>query len=224
MSNFSANNFKLAPKTHTQELIEILAGFVKCYQVMIDNKIVVANNENIIRDKFLSKEYGLKNTQFKKEVGLTSYFFDKETSEDSGGIADIRVLSQNSFSDDNAYYLIECKRLDNTNTKGVSGLNAEYIKNGIMRFTSNWYSTYYELNGMIGFVVEEMNIDNNVNDINQLLLNPKFNDANTVENLISQENLSDFPYYYQSKHEDSKKEKINIHHLMFDFSNNIDLK
>ena len=44
-------------------------------------------------------------------------------------------------------------------------------KEGIKRFTIDQYSAYYGVNGMIGFVIEKMNIDNNINNINQLLEN-----------------------------------------------------
>lgn len=218
MCNLDASGFQFAETIYEIKFQRVLFGFIKCYQLMLLTKVSVPNNENEIRDMFLSKEY-LKGKSFKEKQELDSYLFDKETSEDSGGIADIRVLPINPLRDDDAYYLIECKRLNDRNTDGKSGLNGEYIKNGIMRFTSNKYSAYYGISGMIGFVVEKMDICNNTSKINTLL-NSKFKNANTIDEL-TKKSLNKFPYCYQSKHKDSQEKTIDIYHLMLDFSDNI---
>ena len=78
----------------------------------------------------------MKNSQYKHTHSpLNDFYFDKEVPEQDGR-ADIKVLTRNCFEDDDAYYIIECKRLDNINTTGIAGLNAEYIKNGICRFVT----------------------------------------------------------------------------------------
>jgi len=129
------------------------------------------------------------------------------------------VISPNSFADTSAYYIIECKRLDSENTNGISGLNGEYIKEGICRFTSGLYTTYYKTNGMIGFVVEAIDIDKNITSINTLL-SESFPQANTTQ-LISHRLITNgFDFSYYSMH-NKDNEEIIIYHLMFDFQNNI---
>lgn len=86
------------------------------------------------------------------------------------GRIDIRVMPVNPFISDDAYYILECKRLDAKRQTGTSGLNAEYISEGICRFVSEKYSSYYKVNGMIGFVIEPMDLQDNVASINTLLL------------------------------------------------------
>ena len=61
-------------------------------------------------------------------IGLTERYH-------SNGRIDIRIIAKNDFEIDDAYYTIECKRLDNQNLLGETGLNAKYVKEGIKRFT-----------------------------------------------------------------------------------------
>ena len=194
----------------------ILAGIVITYSCIIASKTKIPlNDENKIRDIFLSKEY-LKGQRFKAEYPpLANYHFDKETVE-NGGRADIRVLQVKPYKDDDAYYVIECKRLNNVNQNGKTGLNGEYISNGIARFVSEKYPMYENTSGMIGFVVSKMNIHENVNCINQLLQSV-FTQINTEKELTKKQITLDFEYSYYSNHKVGKSTKT-IYHLMFDFS------
>ena len=115
---------------------------------------------------------------------------------------------------------MECKRLDNINTTGTTGLNAEYIKNGIIRFTSKYYSSFYRVNGMIGFVVTPLDIHANTDCINTLL-ETSFNEANTNRKITQANFIDGFEYHYSSSHSDSDNVPLDIYHLMFDFSGNI---
>ena len=110
--------------------------------------------------------------------------------------------------------------MDNKNLNGTTGLNAKYIKNGIMRFLTGKYSTNKKLNGMIGFVVESMNINSNITNINTLLKN-KFPNTNTETFLTTLNFIKDFQHQYFSIHRDLKANKIKLYHLMFDFSANL---
>jgi len=193
----------------------ILTGIVVAYSCIIATKTEVPlNNENAIRDIFLSKEY-LKGQKFKsKYPPLVNYHFDKETVE-NGGRADIRVLQVKPYKDDYAYYVIECKRLDNINQNGETGLNGEYISNGIARFVSEKYPMYKNTSGMIGFVVSKMDIHKNVDCINHLLQNT-FTQINTKKKLTKKQITPNFEYSYYSNHKVGKSIKT-IYHLMFDF-------
>jgi hypothetical protein len=189
--------------------------------MMIDNGNTVPNKEDKIRD-ILYNRY-LNDNKVRNQIGL--YFnIACEPAEyingECSGYVDLRIFSRNSLTDTSAYYIIECKRLNNQNLNGTTGLNAEYIKNGIMRFVSGQYSTNKYLNGMIGFVVEQLDIDANITNINTLL-QKKFSDANTITFLTFINFIEDFKYQYCSVHRDIKNKKIKLYHLMFDFSKNI---
>jgi hypothetical protein len=197
------------------EFENILAGIIITYSCIIATKTKVPlNDENVIRDIFLSTEY-LKNIDFRKaHPPLANYHFDKETSENKGR-ADIRILQVKDYIDDDAYYIIECKRLNEKRK-----LNKEYISNGIARFTNEKkYQFYNNTAGMIGFVVSKINIRENVGFINHLLQNT-FTEINTEKRLTKKEITSDFEYSYYSNHKVGNTAKI-IYHLMFDFSDNI---
>ena len=221
MDNLEANNFQPASKFYSTEFGKILIGIIKCYWLILKNKnSVPSNDENKIRDIFLSKEY-LKNRKIKNQLNLLEYRFDREISEDhSNGRIDIRIIAKNDFEIDEAYYTIECKRLDNQNLLGETGLNAKYVKEGIKRFTIDQYSAYYGVNGMIGFVIEKMNIDNNINNINQLLENQS-PQITTIKKLQFIRLIEKFKHSYCSNHENINKKNITLYHLMFDLSENL---
>lgn len=201
------------------ELQDILIKIICCYRMMLTDKVKVANNENLIRDELLIKY--LKNNEIRNKMQLTKYLFDREVPEDNTkGRTDIKVQTINTFLDQSAYYIIECKRLDNQNLNGKTGLNAEYIRNGIMRFVSGQYTTNKYLNGMIGFVVEQLNISVNIININKLL-KENFSDAKTRTYLTSLNFINDFKYQYYSIHKDIKDNEFKLYHLMFDFSANM---
>ncbi|MDR2065124.1 MAG: hypothetical protein LBP85_05380 [Prevotellaceae bacterium] len=199
---------------------DILAGIIIAYSCIIATKTKAPlNDENAIRDIFLSKKY-LKNIDFRKaNPPLANYHFDKETSENKGR-ADIRILQVNPYKDDDAYYIIECKRLDNVNQNGETGLNGKYISNGIARFTNeNKYQFHSHTAGMMGFVVSKMGIHENVDFINHLLQNT-FTEISTEKELTKKQIKSDFEYSYYSCHKAGESTNI-IYHLMLDFSENI---
>jgi len=219
MSNqvLNATPFEYSISYFNTTFEDILAGIVIVYSCIIaSNTKVSLNDENAIRDIFLSKEY-LKKQKFRaKYPPLANYHFDKETVE-NGGRADIRVLQVKPYKDDDAYYVIECKRLDNVNQNGKTGLNGEYISNGIARFTNEKkYQFYNDTAGMIGFVISKMDIHENIDCINRLLQNT-FNQINTEKELTKKQITSDFEYSYYSNHKVENSTKT-IYHLMFDFS------
>lgn len=199
----------------------ILSKITLCYTLLKLKNPILENKENKIRDMILLNY--LKNNEVRKKLDLTNWQFDREVPEDTTvGRVDIRVISFDTFEIQEAYYIIECKRLDNVNTDGDTGLNAEYIKEGISRFTTKYYASYYRVNGMIGFIVEKMNIHLNTNKINKLL--KKFGKPITNEYLTKSDFIDSFDYQYCSTHLDDDSEELKIYHLMFEFSNNIAVK
>jgi hypothetical protein len=211
--------FEYKKSCFNAEFENILIGIIACYYCITATKTrIPPNNENLIRDIMLFQYLKIK--KFKDEhPPLYRYQFDKETIENSGR-ADIRILNVNPYIDDYSYYIIECKRLDNDNPKGKTGLNGEYISDGIARFvTENKYPFYNHTAGMIGFVVSKMDIHRNVGFINQLLQNT-FTDINTERELTHKQITTDFDYSYFSQHKVDNSTRT-IYHLMFDFTNNI---
>ncbi|MBF8276628.1 MAG: hypothetical protein HW390_1701 [Candidatus Brocadiaceae bacterium] len=219
LSKLDPSTFQESAGFRDAEFQDVLTKIVYCYRLMLSNNVRVANDENEIRDELL-KNY-LKNNEIRNQLELTVYLFDREVPEDkTKGRTDIKVQTRNTFVDTSAYYIIECKRLDNQNLKGKSGMNAEYIREGIMRFVGGSYSTNKLLNGMIGFVVERMDINANVTNINHLLKD-RFSEANTETVLTALNFIRDFQYQYYSLHKDNDNNKIKLYHLMFDFSKNV---
>lgn len=217
-TELNASGYEYNDIFYNAEFEEILSKVIACYNLMVFDKIMLSNDENKIRD-ILYLNY-LNDNSIRVKIGLKDYYFDRETFEDrTKGRTDIRVLSFYSFQDTSAYYIIECKRLDSTNTTGTTGLNAKYIEKGICRFASKQYSTFYKTNGMIGFVVESIDIHKNVTSIN-ILLNASFAQANTIRILSNRTIIKGFEYSYHSTHSIDAEEII-IYHLMFDFSKNI---
>ncbi len=222
-----ASGFEDSELFWRNEFFSILNGVITCYNRLVSSGIVFNKNikENDIRDRMLDGY--LKKQAFKESnYNLQFFHFDAEAKEDHGK-TDIRILPIKNYVNDNAYYIIECKLLKSINPKGISGLNAKYVKDGICRFTTNYYSSYYSLNGMIGFVIDNMNIDENVKNINFLLDKDFVNDKKRTVNArplryIAKVPLtSDFEFSYSSSHQVDEQKTIDLFHLMFNFSNNI---
>jgi len=194
--NLDATPFNLAVNNYQSELQELMEKIFLCYETMLTDKVELPkNDENKIRD-VLVFQY-LNNNELRQKFGLISFLFDPEVPVNSGR-SDIKVQTKDTFLDTNAFYIIECKRLD-----GNSALNNAYVKNGIDRFTTNYKSENYEyyypsnggINGMIGFVIKNINIDNNMQKIGNFF--------NTIEN----------HKLYNSNHENCK-----LFHLMINIS------
>lgn len=118
------------------------------------------NDENKIRSIIL-EEY-LDDDKIRKSNRMSSYRFFPENMENYSGIGtflgrtDIKIILKSDFKEKNAYYIVECKRIDGTET-----LNKKYVKDGVGRFVRKKYSSYYGRNIMLGFVVKRINISDN---------------------------------------------------------------
>lgn len=73
------------------------------------------------------------------------------------------IMLETDFTNYSAYYLIECKRVD-----GKADLNKKYVNKGIMRFTTQYYSSHYGENIMLGFVVKQVDLTENSQKIEKL--------------------------------------------------------
>ena len=224
--DFRATAFEYSHQRRDTYFETILKVCVEVFRLIISTT-KVPNDENMIRDEFMKY---LQDVNFKKQYELKNLKFDSETKENNGR-ADIRVLpTKNEYIDDDEYYLIECKRLDNKRLKGKSGLNAEYVKNGICRFVNNnYYSSFFGCNAMFGFVIAPVNIPSDIiGNINTLMSSSFLNDKKQVVNAnatrkLTYENFANtYPYSYISQHKYSASgNSINLYHLIFDFSNHL---
>lgn len=218
-NSLDASGFKGSVPFYKGEFEELLSKLIACYRLMIDNQTILENDENKIRDVLLW-EY-LQNDHMRDRIGLAKWHFEGEVPENRNvGRTDIKVISEDTFKKQEAYYILECKRLNKTNTTGKTGLNAKYIKNGICRFTSNYYKSYHRVNGMIGFVTEELDIHDNVSRIDKLL-SSSFKEANTVKQITKDSFIMGFDYHYHSIHLCDTNGELKIYHLMFDFNRNM---
>ncbi len=215
-SELNASTYKYSSVYYNAEFEYILSKIVACYLLMLKEKVGVCDDENKIRDIIVNNY--LKKRYYKQLFNLTNYLFDSETPENKGRI-DIRIMPINPFKDDEAYYIIECKRLDASNPMGTSGLNGEYISEGICRFTSSKYSCYYKTNGMIAFIVQPINIQENIDCLNYIIKTSSF-PSHTIQNIQQRKIVNHFDYSYYSIHRVNNS-KITIYHLMLDFSKNI---
>lgn len=143
-------------------ILDICALIVKDYE---ERQLKLPNDENKIRSIML-EEYMNKQ---KAAHGMSGYKFELEVPENYAGSGqhigrvDIRILLKNDFEKDDAYYIIECKRID-----GSSDLNKKYVKEGVARFVTEKYSSYYGRNIMLGFVVKKIDISSNVKLIEEI--------------------------------------------------------
>lgn len=213
-------NFRYASALRKGRLLFILCE-INSVADLIKQKEQLPNDENAITQRIVE---WLQNNDYRRaRTELLNYYFEREAPENSGRV-DIKVMiNQESFVDTRAYYTIECKRLDTKHQNGLSGLNAEYIKNGICRFVrDDYYTSYFGESGMLGFVVEAMNIAANVDCINLLLNNNYIAqdgahvNANAIASL-TKDIFQGVPYCW-SKHRKEDGSELILLHLFLDFS------
>ncbi|WP_264565864.1 hypothetical protein [Flavobacterium sp. N3904] len=207
MGKLDASNFKFLDFYKDEVFEFILNQIYNCYNKMLCDYTTIDNNENLIRNG-LYKNY-LENNLIREELGLTPYLFDTEVelfnddNDSVKGRTDIKVYNAiERTKNTNAYYIIECKRIDGSNE-----LNKKYIENGINRFVENEkYPSFKKVNGMIGFVVNSIDIEKNTKCFSDL----KFHQF-----------INDYKYSYVSNHTTTKSNNLTLYHLMLDFSSKI---
>lgn len=218
-NELSAAGFSFNRQIYLGEFEILLSKITSCYHLMVQDKVQLPNDENKIRN-ILVNQY-INDSKIKRLLEIAYFIFPEVPETESIGRTDIRIQKPDSFYNQNeAYYIIECKRLDNKAKRGISGLNAKYISNGICRFTSNFYTSQYGVNALIGFVVEPMDIHKNADEINFLLQN-HFPQANTKILLTQEYFIPDFAYHYHSEHLCDDNKEIKLYHLMYNFCTQI---
>lgn len=205
------DNFLYSQKIYEIAFYKILMYIIKAYKLLVEENVQVENNENRIRD-ILVEDY-LNDNVKREQLGIEHVTFNREAAENMDkGFVDIKVQTMISLNEPQAYYIFECKRLD-----GNKGLNEKYIKDGIMRFVSEKYSSYYGLNGMIGFEVETFDTPDNVEEINQSVFS-KYPEAAFIEKIYPVTIIENFRYCFISTHKTVSLNRVELYHLMLDFS------
>lgn len=193
-------------------LNHIIKKMIECFDLMRQdcerNSVKIANNEICIRDYFYCNY--LNNDSVMRAVGMDNFMFIPEVPENYVnnrpiGRADLQVFSTERFRYHDRYFIIECKRVD-----GKLTLDREYIDKGIRRFvgTSPKYTSFYKVNGMMGFMVKEFDINKNIDCINQLL-KIDYPDIHVHEYL----HIGSTPNTYISSHGKTVNERILLIHV-----------
>jgi len=188
----------------------ILTQIYRCYEKMLVDYEFVENNENKIKNR-LFKDY-LDNQDIKEELELTEFLFATENASlddnyNEKGYADIQVYDLLKYKKDTqAYYVIECKRLDDINPNYQNSLNNKYIKEGIQRYIDEKYKTNFSINGMLAFVVKMNDIEINCQHF------ADFTPYKFIDNL---------DFSYRSNHTTKSNKKFTLYHLMLDFRSKI---
>lgn len=227
MSNnrLNANLFIGSSIFQKDQLFSLLRCFVDIYRDMISKQCKLENREEMIRDRFFCY---LDDDRYRNDTPiLQNFHFEKEPQEGTGYV-DIKVKTINPYYSVKAYYSIECKRLDSKNLKGDTGLNAEYVKNGICRFVTDYYSSYFGCNVMFGFLVESVDVRVDIVGNINLMLKKHYTNAQkrvvrakVTQQMQYKDFTNGYPYSYISKHQSASGKELTLYHLMFDFSQNI---
>ena len=192
----------------TTYILDICTLIVEEYE---KKQLKLPNDENKIRSIML-EEYMNKQ---KETHGMLGYKFELEVPENYAGCGqhigrvDIRILLKSDFEKDDAYYIIECKRID-----GSSDLNKKYVKEGVARFVTEKYSSYYGRNIMLGFVVKKIDVSVNAKMIEKIQNSDSDEHMHGNFELVDSSNVAkNYKCIYQMQ-----SGKIELRHIFSDYS------
>ena len=176
------------------------------YECLLKSK-KIDNNENKIRNH-LHINY-LNNDKIRKEIGLDKYLFQTEVETnyvDDKPLSrmDFKVCCSDIFQNSSSFFIIECKRLDGNNY-----LNREYVVEGVNRFlgVSPAYSSLSKISSMLGFIVSNIDIDDNLKNICNI-------QKDCCENPNDMKKISDNIYFCRY----GNNNIITLFHVFYDFS------
>ena len=139
--------------------------------------------------------------------------YDAET-DTYKGRTDITVVSADWLKNRDAYYIIECKRID-----GGNELNKKYVSEGVSRFVVSpepKYSSYYGKSIMLGYIVQAITVGANIDKIDKL--QRKLLIGVTIGNMcLVYEDGKGF-YRYQCLYQSKNNLNVELSHLFYDFS------
>ncbi len=224
MFNFNgsldASGYDKSESIYQNNFFKVIELIVHCYNLILENEnpqkfekgFRLENYFTNILVGYLKKNkhsFDLKNLGFEIEVGVIKI--------DSKNVKfiDIKVTNASHYFlgeyDEDIYYAIECKRLDEYSQK-----IQYYIEGGILRFVNADYSKNLPLAIMIGYV-EKGDLSIIVNKINEKL-DHRPSDIKTLQKLTERSVISTFNSCYCSKHlKNDNLGKINLYHLLLNY-------
>ncbi|MDR2089531.1 MAG: hypothetical protein LBP73_09270 [Clostridiales Family XIII bacterium] len=196
----------------------IMAHLTKCSKQMKADCIAadnfLKNNEDAITNRLVAVYLNTQPGIFRYEPQSPEHY-DSETGCYIGR-TDIKVISRDYFRDEQAYHIVECKRID-----GTIALNQKYITEGVERFFSPTpqpkYSSYYLQNIMFGYVVQTIDISENADKIDKLQ-GSLLKGATASAFTLKQRENSQY-YIYACRYVAANTGRTELHHLFFDFAN-----
>lgn len=138
--------------------------------------------------------------------------------EESNGDGRVDIYISQDLENSKPDFIIECKRLDNIATDSKNKLNGQYVSNGIQRFLTEHYylGNDFNVNAMIGFIVADIDIEQNIKSINELTKKILRNFVKVIQGITKDGNI------YNSSYQTGQPLKnFHIYHLMMDFSKNM---
>lgn len=128
------------------------------------------------------------------------------------GRMDIRVITPNFFENAKDYYNIECKRID-----GSKKLNNLFVEEGICRFVleNPKYLSYNNKNIMLAFVVNNIDIEQNVKQINQIQIGNK--NIKMIQELKRNDMNRKQYHLYESRYV-NEDQQLELSHMFYDLS------
>jgi hypothetical protein len=195
----------------------IIAHLTRCSKQMKADCVAdgnfLENNEDAITNKLVGSYLNAEPDNF-RYMSQSPEHYDCATSHYIGR-TDITVISGDLFRDAKAYYIVECKRIDGTDT-----LNKKYIADGVARFISPVqspkYSSYYMQNIMFGYVVKSIAIPYNADKIDKL--QQSLLKEVTATKFVLKLNGDSQYYVYTCDYSSEDKKQIELSHLFFDFA------
>lgn len=130
------------------------------------------------------------------------------------GRTDIAVCSLDWFKNRNAYYIIECKRID-----GSKDLNSKYVSEGISRFVVSpepKYSSYYGRSIMLGYIVQAILVGENTRKIDEL--QRKILSGVAIDDMMLVCDNDEGFSRYQCRYQPEGITAIELTHLFYDLS------
>ena len=117
--NLNASKYPFLKQDYKNEFEKILSKIIACYNLMLSDKVSLANDENSIRDVLLINY--LNDNSVRRKVELTDYLFNREVPESKTiGRTDIKIETQNTFQDTDVesgktyyYYLTATDKFNN---------------------------------------------------------------------------------------------------------------
>lgn len=169
------------------------------------------NHEDRITDRLVANYLNFNNWRLRFIPQSPESFIPEE--DIYRGRCDIKVVSDDWFSNSDDYYLIECKRID-----GGNHLNRQYVLEGVSRFIicPVKYPSYHKRNIMFGYVVQAIDIEENATKIDRL--QSELLAGALSGNLLLVNSTSSEFYQYTCQYQYATTDDIELTHLFYDFS------